>query len=197
MRTDILISGVGGQGILLTTHLIGTAAISMGLKVMGAETHGMAQRGGSVVSHVRIGDVHGPLIPKKGADFLIAFEPLEAARQAEFLKDGGRCIMNTEPVPPVGAKKDIGPYPNVEDMVMALMEFAEVYPIDASALARKAGSPLTLNVVLLGAASACEGFPVDMETLQETISSSVPPKTVDMNLKAFRLGREEIEEYFA
>ncbi len=167
MRTDIMISGVGGQGILLTTHLIGTAAIAQGMKVLGAETHGMAQRGGSVVSHLRIGEVHGPLIPKGSADFLISFEPLEAARTYPFLKDGCRCVVNAAPVPPVGAKKDVGTYPDVGEMLAALMEFAEVYPIDATELAKKAGSPLTLNVVLLGAASACEGFPVDEAALKE------------------------------
>jgi indolepyruvate ferredoxin oxidoreductase beta subunit len=196
MKTDILITGVGGQGILLTSTVLGRAAIKAGLKVRSTETHGMAQRGGGVVSHLRIGDVFSPMIPKGEADFLIAFEPLEAIRNADYLREGCHAVVNTEPIIPAGSKKKIGPYPPVEEIIIKLFEFSQVIPIDATKLAREAGSPLTLNIVLLGAVAALEDFPLGEEALLDTIKSSVPPKSLDTNMKAFELGMREVKEYY-
>jgi indolepyruvate ferredoxin oxidoreductase beta subunit len=195
-KTDILITGVGGQGILLASTVIGRTAIKAGLSVRSTETHGMAQRGGSVVSHLRIGNVYSPMIPKGSADFLIAFEPLEAVRNADYLKDGCWAVVNTETINPTGEKKKIGNYPPVEDILMALMEFANIIPIDATNLAREAGSPLTLNMVLLGAVAALEGFPLETGDLKGMVKVLVPPKTVETNIKAFESGMREVKDYY-
>lgn len=196
MKTDILITGVGGQGILLTSMAIGRAATKAGMTVRSSETHGMAQRGGGVVSHVRIGDVYSPLIPKNSADFMIAFEPLEAVRNVGYLKDGCDVVLNTSAVKPTGSKKKIGAYPPVEDMLMALMEFSNTIPLEANELAKEAGNPLTLNIVLLGAVSALDGFPINTEDMLKMIKESVPKKALDANMKAFELGLNEVKEHY-
>jgi indolepyruvate ferredoxin oxidoreductase beta subunit len=143
-----------------------------------------------------MGDVHSPLIPKGGADFLIAFEPLEAIRNADFLKDGCYAVVNTHPIRPTGSKKKIGPYPPVEDILMALMEFSQTIPIEATDLAKEAGNPLTLNIVLLGAVSALEGFPINTKDMLKMIKGSVPKKALDANIKAFELGLNEVREHY-
>lgn len=196
MKTDVLITGVGGQGILLTSMVIGRAATKAGMTVRSSETHGMAQRGGGVVSHVRMGDVHSPLIPKGGADFLIAFEPLEAIRNADFIKDGCYAVVNTHPIRPTGSKKKIGHYPPIEDILMALMEFSQTIPIEATELAKEAGNPLTLNVVLLGAVTALKGFPINEEDMVKMIKGSVPPKALEANMNAFELGAKEVKDHY-
>jgi indolepyruvate ferredoxin oxidoreductase beta subunit len=196
VKSDILITGVGGQGILLTSMILGRAAIKAGMRVRSSETHGMAQRGGSVVSHVRIGDVYSPLIPMGGADFMIAFEPLEAIRNADFLKDGGTIVMNMHAIKPTGSKKKIGSYPPVEDTLMALLEFSNTIPIEAAELAEEAGNPLTLNIVLLGAATALEGFPISERGMREMIKGSVPKKALKANIMAFGLGLGEVREHY-
>jgi indolepyruvate ferredoxin oxidoreductase beta subunit len=136
------------------------------------------------------------MIPKGEADFLIAFEPLEAIRNADHLREGCHAVVNTEPIIPAGSKKKIGPYPPVEEIIIKLFEFSQVIPIDATKLAREAGSPLTLNIVLLGAVAALEDFPLGEEALLDTIKSSVPPKSLDTNMKAFELGMREVKEYY-
>ncbi|NOZ59108.1 MAG: indolepyruvate oxidoreductase subunit beta [Euryarchaeota archaeon] len=193
MLTNILIAGVGGQGIILLSDVLGNAAISSGLSVRGSETHGMAQRGGSVVAHVRIGEARSPLIPRGRADYLLALEPLEALRYLDYLKEGCLAAVSTSPIPPASVHAKVAGYPCVEEVLEELSEYAEVFRVNALKLAKRAGAVLTANVVMLGALSALPGFPLDAQTLRESVASRVPPKTVEMNLKAFNLGREAVK----
>lgn len=195
MKTDILIAGVGGQGILLAADIIGNTAVRQDLKAIGAETHGMAQRGGSVVSHLRIGDVHAPLISNGSADFLLAFEPAEALRNAAFLSEQSVSVVNIAPIIPVLSRKGEAKYPKVEQIIDELLKYSEVVPINASDIAEELGTQLVMNIVMIGALSAMEGFPLPEDALRKTIEESVPPKTVELNLKAFELGRKEGRSY--
>jgi len=195
VKTDILIAGVGGQGILLAADLIGETAVRNGLKALGAETHGMAQRGGSVVSHLRIGDIHAPLIPRGSADFMLAFEPAEALRNASFLGERSISVVNLTPVIPVLARKGDKKYPKVERIIDELLEYSEVVPINATGIAEELGAQLVTNIVMLGTLSAMRGFPLKEKALKDTIKERVPPKTIELNLKAFEMGRKEGADY--
>ncbi len=195
MIKNILIAGVGGQGILLISNILGKAAISQGLNVRGSETHGMAQRGGSVVSHVRIGEANSPLIPEGEADYFVALEPFEALRYLNYLGSNCTALVSTFRIVPSIVQSSIGRYPPLEEILGNLEDHAEVIPIDTISLAKKAGSPLTANVVMLGALSTLRDFPLKEEVLKEALLSLVPPRTRDMNLKAFELGKEAVERH--
>jgi indolepyruvate ferredoxin oxidoreductase beta subunit len=186
---DLIIVGVGGQGAILASDIIGKAAVAEGLPVTGAETHGMAQRGGAVENHVRIGCQYGSLIPAGGADCMLSMEPLEALRFARYLKPSGFVVVNTERIVPVTVYSGKTPYPELDTILDALKGVCkEVKAADYSALARKAGAVQALNVVMIGAVS--KYLPLKEETLKQVIAKSVPPKTVAVNLKAFELGRD-------
>lgn len=189
---NVLISGVGGQGILLISNILGKAAIMQGYKVRGSEVHGMAQRGGSVVAHVRIGDVYSPLIPEGEADYLLALEPLESLRYLNYLKQGCRALISSFTIPPALSISKIGRYPELDSIVKNLEKYAQVYIVDALSLAKQAGSVLTMNVVMLGALSALE-FPIPEDILIQAMLSLVPEKTREINLKAFELGKRFIK----
>ncbi|MDD3316417.1 MAG: indolepyruvate oxidoreductase subunit beta, partial [Methanosarcina sp.] len=153
-KFDLLITGVGGQGAILASDIIGKAAVTAGLSVRAAETHGMAQRGGSVVNHIRIGEDYGSMIPKKGADLMLALEPMEAVRYLDFLKDGGIIIVNTQPVVPVTVTSGLAEYPEVLDILEVLSEKYVVKAFNANELAFEAGNRLAMNVVMVGAVSS-------------------------------------------
>lgn len=186
---DLVIVGVGGQGAILASDIVGLAAVSSGLPVMASETHGMAQRGGSVENHVRLDCRYGSLIPAGRADAVLALEPAEALRAAEYLSPEGVVVVNTNPILPITVLSGSSGYPDVGDMLDELRNRCrQVVALDADGLAVQAGHALTANVVMIGALS---GFlPLETSVLEESIKSLVPPKTVDVNLKAFRLGRE-------
>ncbi|MDD1669187.1 MAG: indolepyruvate oxidoreductase subunit beta [Methanomicrobiales archaeon] len=184
---DLLIVGVGGQGVILASNVIGEACIIEGREVKAAETHGMAQRGGSVECHVRIDGHHGPLIPPGGADLLMAFELLEALRYRHFLKPGGRLVANRLVQVPTSVYMQKLEVPT-EEKVIAQLADLEPCILDADEKAVSAGSPLTQNMVMVGAGSL--HIPLAVESLEEAIRRSVPSKTIDMNLRAFQLGRE-------
>ncbi len=187
---DILIVGVGGQGTILASNILGEACLIEGKSVRGAETHGMAQRGGSVETHIRIGGKYGPLISPGTADLIISFDLLEALRYSHFLKEGGTIITNTETIIPTSAFQHDADVPG-PDEILNLLSGRDVLTVDAAALALEAGTILTQNVVMLGAAS--RSIPLTIESLKEAVRRSVPPKTVDTNLKAFDLGRSALE----
>ncbi len=193
MLTNVLIAGVGGQGIILLSDVLGNAAIRSGYGVRGSETHGMAQRGGSVVAHIRIGDARSPLIPRGRADYLVALEPLEALRYLDYMAEHCISVVNSTPIPPASTHGRVAGYPSVEAILEELSGYAEVFPVDALALAKRAGSVLTANVVMLGALSALKGFPIKQKVLEESIAARVPPKTINMNLTAFKLGRKAVK----
>ena len=185
---NIVIVGVGGQGTLLTSKILGQLAMKQDLGVKVSEVHGMAQRGGSVITHVRIGEpVHAPLVSAENADYLLAFEPLEAARAGSFLKEGGLLIVNTQQISPMPVLTGAAIYPEDPHMRM-IKETQQVEALDAFVLAVEAGSHRAVNMVLLGVLS--KHLPFLQEDWTDSIALCVPPRTLETNLKAFQSGRE-------
>ena len=183
---DILIVGIGGQGTILASNILGEACLIEGRHVKGAETHGMAQRGGSVESHIRIDGLFGPLIPPGQADLMISFDLLEALRYSHYLKKEGRLVVNNHLVLPtsVYTQKLVAP---TEYEIIAALKKHTLCLLDADKMAADAGSPLSQNVVMLGAASG--SIPLKPESLLEAVRHLVPKKTVEINVKAFEMGR--------
>ena len=192
MEFNILICGVGGQGTILASYVLGNAALKDGHKVRLGEIHGMAQRGGSVVSHVRMGDeVYGTVIPEGKADIIVAFEPLEALRNLSYLKNGGKTILNTEKINPISVSLGESEYPPLDEILSNLSEKGKVYHFNATEIAKKVGNQVTMNMVMMGALSLLE-TPIKNETLLETIVS-VLSKKAEINMKAFEAGRKKME----
>jgi indolepyruvate ferredoxin oxidoreductase beta subunit len=184
---DILIVGIGGQGTILASNILGEACLIEGRNVKGAESHGMAQRGGSVESHIRIDGMFGPLIPPGGADLLISFDLLEALRYSHYLKNGGNMVVNRHLVLPTIVFTQNLPAPTPDEIIEELKKHT-LCLFDADKIAEDAGSPLSQNVVMLGAASP--SIPLKPESLLDAVKRLVPKKTIDINLKAFELGRK-------
>ena len=184
--TSVMIVGVGGQGTLLASRLLGGAMMEQGYDVKVSEVHGMSQRGGSVVTYVRYGDrVDSPVIDLGGADVTLAFEKMEAARYLPYLKKGGKVIVNVQQIDPMPVVTGAQAYPaDVLDAVQAAG--AEVLALDALGLAAQAGSAKAVNVVLIGAMARRLG--VEKEIWLKTVRETVPPKFLEMNLRAFELG---------
>lgn len=183
---SIMIVGVGGQGTLLASRLLGNALIQCGYDVKVSEVHGMSQRGGSVVTYVRYGDkVYSPIIEKGEADVILAFEQLEAARWLPYLKQGGKVLVNTQQIDPMPVITGAMQYP--QGLVEKIKEKGiNITSIDALSLAEQAGSSKSVNVVLIGILA--KHMDIDKNIWIETIKSTVPAKFIDMNLKAFDLG---------
>ncbi len=195
---SVYMSGVGGQGLVLLSNVIGAACASAGLRALTGEQHGLSQRSGSINVHMRVGEhIRSPLIPVGGADVLLALEALEALRYVEYLADGGIVLMSSRVQHPVSEtsshmKDKQARYFSADDVRARLSEVTErISVIDAMALAEEAGSPLTENIVMLGALSTIEAFPVPTEALKASVAENVPGKAVDANLRAFELGRAE------
>ena len=185
---NILISGVGGQGVVLASYVLSRVALAEGYDVKQSEVHGMAQRGGCVTSHLRFGDkVYSSLITPGTVDVLLSFESVEAMRYVHWLKPGGLLVYNAARVNPSTVSSGAAEYPEgIEEQIAAA--WPNVRAVDASALAAKAGTVKAANVVMLGAMASA--LPFTPEMLESVIRRSVPPKTLDVNLEAFRLGRE-------
>ncbi len=183
---DVMIVGIGGQGTILASNIIGEACILEGRTVRGAETHGMAQRGGSVESHVRIDGKFGPLIAPGTADLLIGFDLLEGLRYSHFLKPDGAIVISERLVIPTSVYVQGLPIPSPEDLIKRLSHF-HLTLIKAEEIAREAGNVLASNVVMLGAAS--HHLPLDESSLIQAVQRLVPKKTIDINTRAFDLGR--------
>ncbi len=211
MKKDIVITGVGGQGTLLASKLLAQYAVDKDLHVQTCETIGMAQRGGSVLSHIRIGNPSllkkmeslpqpiidkrkyeriykqeltvAPMIYQGGADILLSFEPLEALRCISFLKEGGVLVCSTHPIHPASGKYD------VDDILLTLKEKGAIL-VDAHAAAKEAGSAKALNVVMLGVLIKTKKIEIEYDELCETIRKVLPEKHLDVNLAAFKLGYE-------
>ncbi len=195
MRTsecDVVVVGVGGQGVILISEIIGRAAMMARLSVRGVETHGMAQRGGSVINHIRVGCDYSAMISPGSADVLLAMEPAEALRYAHYLSPEGVALVNTRQVLPVTVTTGQATYPPLEEILAPLREVSsEVWPMDATGLATEAGSPQATNVVMLGALS--KHLPIEEAILLEALSETVPAKFLEINRKAFELGKIEVE----
>lgn len=183
---SIMIVGVGGQGTLLTSRLLGNVLVSQGYDVKVSEVHGMSQRGGSVVTYVKYGEsVSSPIVEKGEADLILAFEPLEAARWLPYLKVGGKIIVNNRTVDPMPVIMGNASYPDnvIGDLSKMNIDLTEV---DALDLALEAGTSKATNVVLVGVMA--KHMDIDVEQWQESIRNTVPPKFLELNLKAFELG---------
>ena len=188
MTKNIMIVGVGGQGSLLASKLLGHLLLTEGYDVKVSEVHGMSQRGGSVVTYVRFGEkVYSPIIDKGQADFIVSFEKLEAARYLEYLKADGRSVVNTQEIDPMPVITGAAKYPT--DLVEKMEALgAKVDAMDCLSLAEQAGSSKAVNIVLMGRLSRYfDEIPV--EKWQKAIEECVPAKFLELNQKAFLLGR--------
>ena len=182
---NIMIVGVGGQGTLLASRILGNAVIQKGYDVKVSEVHGMSQRGGSVVTYVKFGDaVHSPIIDKGEADIILAFECLEAYRALPWLKKGGKMIVNDQKINPMPVITGAVDYP--ADILAKLEAVVDLTAVDALSLAREAGNAKAVNVVLIGVMAKNTEIPY-AEWI-ETIKNTVPAKFLEANLKAFDLG---------
>ncbi|MDO4798065.1 MAG: indolepyruvate oxidoreductase subunit beta [Coriobacteriales bacterium] len=185
MRDDIILCGVGGQGTVLASRLLSTAAVQRGVPVKAAETIGMAQRGGSVTSHVRIGEgAASPLIARGGANLIMAFEPAEAVRQLAYLKPGGTVVVSNRPIIPVSAVTG-GPKYDL-DAILAYLhnQVDRLVVVDADRAAQELGSSRVLNVVLLGAALRSGALSMDANDMRDAIKARLPERFWELNLKA-------------
>ena len=186
---NIMIVGVGGQGSLLASKMLGHLLVERGYDVKVSEVHGMSQRGGSVVTYVRFGDrVYSPIIDKGEADYIVSFELLESARWLEYLKPTGTIVTNTQQMEPMPVIAGLAKYP--ENLVEKLLaKGVTVDAMDCLALAERAGSPKAVNMVLMGRLS--HYFPdIPAEAWQASLEANVPPKVLDLNKVAFALGQQ-------
>lgn len=189
MKCDILIAGVGGQGTVLASRLLAAAAIKAGLFARTSETIGMAQRGGCVVSHVRLDSENlSPIIPLKSADILIGFEPAEAARNIGRLSEMGKCVVNTRAIKPVTSSLDSVSYDTGPIFDYIKKSSRESMLVDGYELSMNAGSVKTLNIVLLGIAVSAGYLPFGREIIESVIMENVSPKYIELNKKAFNIG---------
>ena len=192
MKLDIVFSGVGGQGVVVLSDIYCEAAMLDGFDVAKAEIHGMAQRGGSIVAYARIGDkVESPLIETGKADVLVGFEILETARALPMLKKNGNVIVNMKYIPPSCVALGVKPK-KTEELLQILRSKAKVHEVDGVGIAEKLGNLLVVNTILLGALSALPEIPVKQEAFQQAIAGRLKEKYVNLNLKAFQLGRESV-----
>ena len=201
MSLNIFICGVGGQGLVLLTSVIGDACAKSGKKIITGEMYGLSQRSGTVSVHLRIGeDAFSPLIPYGQADIIIALEATEALRYIEYLKKDGIILMNKRIMhPPIETSKIItskgSKYITVEDIVSKLKNWTtNIAVVEALKLARESGNVNTENTVFLGCLSTLEMFPAEESNIRESISEAVPKKTVEQNLKAFELGKKSAHD---
>ena len=187
---NIMIVGVGGQGSLLASKLLGYLLLKQGYDVKVSEVHGMSQRGGSVVTYVRYGEkVYSPVIDRGEADFIVSFELLEAARWLPYLKKDGQIVTNTQTIDPMPVITGAAEYP--EDLVEKMRaQGAKVDALDCLSLAREAGSPKAVNIVLLGRLS--HYFDLPEEAWNDALSANVPAKLLEVNKRAFALGKEKV-----
>jgi indolepyruvate ferredoxin oxidoreductase beta subunit len=187
---NIVLAGVGGQGTLLAAEVLGLAAVKDGLNVRVGEIHGMAQRGGAVVSTVRMGkNVLAPTVVEGQADVLLGFEPLETLRSLKYVSERTLVMMSSEKVPPTELSAKSIKYPSIEEVLKKIRGFTRnVVVVEAARLAKEAGSSLTQNIVLIGALTASARLPVKNESLIDALKELVPAKQVEMNVKAFKLG---------
>lgn len=194
MKLDVVFAGVGGQGIITATDVLSEAALLEGFDVAKAETHGMAQRGGSIVVHVRIGDeVSSPLIERGTGDVLIGFEVLEAVRALPMLKDGGTVIVNNKFIPPLSVLQGLVESPTKNELIATLKSRAShVYEVDGIGLAEKAGNALAMSTIFLGAFLAIPENPLKEASVKKVLSQKVKASYLDVNLKALQVGKASL-----
>jgi indolepyruvate ferredoxin oxidoreductase, beta subunit len=193
-KTSIVLTGVGGQGVITAANLLGKAAVRAKIGVFVSEIHGMAQRGGAVVCTVRMGDVSSPLLPSGTADVLLSMEPVEVLRNICYVNNKTKIITDKNPIIPFTIAVGGEQYPKVEEIFKELSAHAELYPIDALKIAKEAGAVITKNTVMLGALAASGVLPFKPEVLLETILEDVPEKYKDVNKRAFESGMKAVKK---
>lgn len=193
-KTNIVLTGVGGQGVITAANILGKAAVKANMNIYVSEIHGMAQRGGAVNCTVRIGDVFSPMIATGTADIIISTEPIEALRNISFANKKTKIITDINPVVPytvaVGGEK----YPKLEDVYKELQSHFILYKIDALKIARDSGAVITKNIVMLGTLAASGILPFKSDILLNTIIENVPPKYRNINKKAFEGGMKALKD---
>lgn len=195
MKFDVVFAGIGGQGVVVLSDIFCEAAILDGFDAAKAEVHGMAQRGGSIVAYARIGNkIESPLIEKGQADVILGFEVLETARALPMLKPKGTVIMNTKYIPPNLAfqKSPSKPMTSSDFIAIVKKKAFKVHEVDAIGIATKLGNPVVVNTVLLGALSAIPENPIKKETMERAMTLRLKEKYLEINLKAFQLGRKSV-----
>lgn len=189
MSKSVILCGVGGQGTVLASKLISYAAMAKGEAVKSAETIGMAQRGGSVTSHIRIGEeAFSPLIPKGKADVMIAFEPAEAVRNLDYLKEDGVVVVSKKAVKPVTASLAAKVYEGQDMLDYLEKKVQRLVIVDGQQIMDELGSSKVLNVILLGAAIACNEIDISVEEIRQAIKEKVPERFYELNLRALDAG---------
>ncbi len=196
MKYTVQIVGVGGQGVLLASMVLGNAAMDMGYKVAMSEVHGMAQRGGSVLSTLRFGDdVISPLEATGSADMIMGFEPAETCRNLHLGNKDTVILMNLDPVLPSMVAAGFEEYPDVDMLVRSVSEVnTNLITIDATKIAIEAGKAVAANAVMIGAVAAMKGFPIPKDVLLNALMNQVPEKFKDLNIKAFEMGYKATSE---
>lgn len=191
----IVVVGVGGQGVLFASKVISQAALLKGKNAVMSEVHGMAQRGGVVTCNVCIGDLRSPLVGDCEADVILGFEPVETYRSLAKANPGTRIITSTSPLVPVGVSIGIDKYPDVNMLFEEIKKLTKKFTsLDSASLALEAGSFITENAVLLGALAATAECPLDKESVLKSLKDNVPPKAIEMNVKAFELGFKAVSK---
>jgi len=193
VKYNIQLVGVGGQGVLLASTVLGNAAVAEGLEAAMSEVHGMAQRGGSVLCSVRMGQgILSPLMPLGSADLLLGFEPVETCRALSMVNRDSHIVTSIASVVPISVSAGTDTYPRVDDILEAIRSVnPNLVAIDATALAVQAGRAITANSVLVGAISAVKGFPLSRKRMLDSLLEVVPAKARDINVRAFELGFEK------
>lgn len=192
---NIYVSGVGGQGIIKTSVIIGEAAMNEGLDVVMSEIHGMSQRGGSVSTEIKIGDFKSSIVESSKADMILGFEPIEVIRGLNKANKNTKIVFNSYPIVPSTLSQTNEIYPNIDEIIANLKNnFDFVYPIEGNNLAKDSGSILSLNMVLLGAAVANDSFPLSKKTVITAMKHNLAPKFHEMNEKAIEKGFNAIKE---
>lgn len=193
---NILLCGVGGQGIILASQVLGESCIRAGRHVVISEIHGMAQRGGSVYTFVRIDEGDAPIPPPASVDVAVGFERVELLRYLDFICAKTTAVLNEAKIPPIGVSLQKKPYPSVEEVVSRLAEIAgKVVHFDAEKLAIEAGNKLAVNSVMLGAIAALPGLPISKDEILEILISRLPEKVREINKKAFESGYDVMNKY--
>jgi indolepyruvate ferredoxin oxidoreductase beta subunit len=190
---NIIIAGVGGQGVILAGNIIGEAAIRSGYEVKKTDTIGMAQSGGSVISHLRVApQIYSPIIGESQADIVISFEKMEAARCFNFLKPGGVVIMNNREMPPLSVNCGVEQYPTDKEIIELLQQKTEqIYFVEGTAKSEAIGNIKVLNIFMLGCLS--QFTDISDQTWRDSIIKSLPAKILDINITAFNAGMESIK----
>jgi indolepyruvate ferredoxin oxidoreductase beta subunit len=187
-KTSIVLTGVGGQGVITAANILGKAAVKENINIYVSEVHGMAQRGGAVNCTVRMGDVSGPLVPTGTADAIISTEPIEALRNIEYANKNTKVVTDINPVVPFTVAVGGEEYPDLKDVFIEIESCAQLFKIDALMIAKESGAAITKNIVMLGALAAANVLPFKSMVLLKTILENVPLKYKEINKRAYEGG---------